>query len=114
MDGSHCSLLAVDWAAAEAQRRGLPLGLVHASLWERYEGARPSFGTGRPAEEVMAQHIVASCAERVRAREPEVKVSGEVLPADPVAVPLAAAPTASALVTGVRGRARSPVCCWGR
>ncbi|MGW2448428.1 universal stress protein [Streptomyces sp. NPDC001675] len=104
VDGSDCSLLALDWAAAEAQRHGLPLRLVHASLWERYERARPSFGAGRPAEEVMAQHIVASGAERVRARNPEVKVSGEVLPADPVAVLLAAAPTASALVTGARGR----------
>ncbi|WP_250404139.1 universal stress protein [Streptomyces cellostaticus] len=104
VDGSDPSLLAVDWAAAEAARHGLPLRLVHASLWERYEGALPSFGTGRPAEEVMAQHIVASGAERVRVREPEVKVSTEVLPADPVAVLLAAAPTASALVTGVRGR----------
>lgn len=45
-------LLAVDWAVDEASRHGLPLRLVHASLWEGQERARPSFGTDRPAGEV--------------------------------------------------------------
>ena len=30
---------AVDWAADEAVLRKVPLRLVYASLWERYEGA---------------------------------------------------------------------------
>jgi nucleotide-binding universal stress UspA family protein len=104
IDGSDSSLLAVDWAVDEAARRGLPLRLVHASLWERYEGVRPSFGTDRPAEQVMAEHIVASCVERARLRNPEVKASGEVLPDDAVSALLQAGPEAFALVTGVRGR----------
>ncbi|EST36470.1 universal stress protein [Streptomyces roseochromogenus] len=104
VDGSDSSLLAVDWAVDEAARHGLPLRLVHASLWERYEALQPSFGTGRPAEEVMAQHIVASCVERARLRNPEVKASGEVLADDAVSALLRAGPEAFALVTGVRGR----------
>ncbi|MEU8691408.1 universal stress protein [Streptomyces sp. NPDC048665] len=104
VDGSDSSLLAVDWAVDEAARHGLPLRLVHASLWERYEAVRPSFGTGRPAEEVMALHIIASCLDRARLRDPEVKVSGEVLADDAVAVLLRAGPEASAVIAGVRGR----------
>ncbi|KUO19416.1 universal stress protein [Streptomyces dysideae] len=104
VDGSDSSLLAVDWAVDEAARHGLPLRLVNGSLWERYEGALPSFSTKRPAEEVAAQHIIATCAERARLRDPELKVSGEVLPGDAVSVLLRAGPDAFALVTGVRGR----------
>ncbi|MDN0199132.1 universal stress protein [Streptomyces sp. S.PNR 29] len=104
VDGSDSSLRAVDWAVDEAARHGMPLRLLQASLWERYEGARPSFGTGRPAEEVMAQHIISSCLERARLRNPEVKASGEVLPDDAVSVLLHAGHEAFAVVTGARGR----------
>lgn len=104
VDGSDSSLQAVDWAVDEAARHGLPLRLVYASLWERYEGGRPSFSSDRPAEEVMAEHIIASCAERARLRNPEVKVSGEILPDDAVSALLQAGHEAFALVTGSRGR----------
>ncbi|MGQ5637846.1 MULTISPECIES: universal stress protein [unclassified Streptomyces] len=104
VDGSDSSLAAVDWAVDEAARHGLPLQLVHASLWEVYEAAQPSFSTDRPAKEVMAEHIVASCVERARRRDPEVKVSGRVLAEDAVSALLRAAPEASALLMGSRGR----------
>lgn len=104
VDGSDSSLEAVDWAVDEAVRHGLPLRVVHASLWERYEGVRPSFGTGRPSEAIMAEHIVASCAERARLRGPELKVSSEVLPEDAVSVLLHAGHESFALVMGSRGR----------
>ncbi|SDN50715.1 Nucleotide-binding universal stress protein, UspA family [Streptomyces sp. cf386] len=104
VDGSDSSLLAVDWAVDEAARHGLPLRLLYASLWERYEGSRPSLSTDRPAEEVMVQHIIASCTERARLRNPEVKASGEALPDDAVSVLLGAGHEAFALVTGSRGR----------
>ncbi|MFF8843377.1 universal stress protein [Streptomyces sp. NPDC015127] len=104
VDGSDSSLQAVDWAVDEAARHGLPLRLVYASLWERYEGGRPSFGTDRPDEEIMAEHIIASSAERARLRIPEVKVSGEVLPEEAVSALLREGHEAFALVTGSRGR----------
>jgi nucleotide-binding universal stress UspA family protein len=94
VDGSESSLQAVDWVVDEAARLGLPLRLVHASLWERYEGSRPSFSTDfstdRPAEEVMAEHIIVSCAERARLRNPEVKVA-RLRPERPPKAGLAAA-----------------------
>src|SRR5690606_37712204 len=104
VDGSDSSLAALDWAVDEAARHGVPLRLVHASLWERYEGRVPSFARERPAGDVLAQHIVASGAERARLRRPEVKVSADVLPEDPVSALLSAGHEAWALVVGSRGR----------
>lgn len=104
VDGSDSGLLAVDWATDEAARQGLPLRLVYASLWERYEGVMPSGGLQRPSEQVMADNIVATAAERVRRRKPDVKVTAEVLPEDPVDALLRESANAAAVVTGCRGR----------
>ncbi|MFC4469908.1 universal stress protein [Streptomyces xiangluensis] len=105
VDGSASSLVAVDWAVDEAARHGLPLRLVYASLWERYEGAAPSGSAAEhPSEEVLADNIVGSAAERARRRNPEVKVSTEVVPEDAASALLLEGHNASALVTGSRGR----------
>ncbi|MGQ4388656.1 universal stress protein [Streptomyces sp. SAS_270] len=104
VDGSDGSLAAVDWAVDEAARHGLPLRLVYASLWERYEGAVPSDKLERPSERVMAEHVIASAAERARLRDPEVKVSAEVVPEEAVSTLLREGRNASVLVTGSRGR----------
>ncbi len=104
VDGSESSLQAVDWAVDEAARHELPLHLVHASRWERYEERLPSFGTNRPSGEITAENIVASCAERATLRNPDVKVSAEVLPEDTVTALLEQSHEAFAVVTGSRGR----------
>ncbi|MFK4145371.1 universal stress protein [Streptomyces sp. NPDC004065] len=104
VDGSDASLTAVDWAADEAARHGLPLRLVYASLWERYEGAVPSGRVERPSEQVMAEHVVASAAERVRRRNPDLKVTTDVVPEEAVSALLREGDDASLLVTGCRGR----------
>jgi nucleotide-binding universal stress UspA family protein len=104
VDGSDGSLAAVDWAVDEAARHGLPLRLVYGSLWERYEGAVPSDSPDRPSEQMMAEHVVASAAERARQRNPEVKVSAEVVPEEAVSALLREGHNASVLVTGSRGR----------
>ncbi len=114
VDGSGSSLEAVDWAVDEAARLGLPLRIVHASLWERYETRVPSFATGRPAEEVMADNIVAAGVERARLRRRDLEVSGDVVSEDAVSALLHAAHDASTLVTGSRGRAGSRGCCSAR
>ncbi|WP_329069934.1 universal stress protein [Streptomyces sp. NBC_01429] len=103
IDGSEGSLWAVDWAAAEAERTGLPLRLVHASLWERYEGVWPSRGPDRPSEQIYAENLVASAAQRVNQLAPDVKVSTDVQPEDPVAALLAESREATLLVVGPRG-----------
>ncbi len=104
VDGSDSSLLAVDWAVDDAARLGLPLRLVHASKWERYEGAASPGTLDRPSALAMAQNIVGSAAERARRRNPGVPVSAELLADEAVDALLRAGHNASALVTGSRGR----------
>ncbi|MFB0614828.1 universal stress protein [Streptomyces sp. AGS-58] len=104
VDGSDSSPTAVDRAVDEAVRHGLPLHPVPASLREIHEGAKPSFGTDRPAEEVMAEHIVPSCVERAHHRNFRTKDSDEELAQDSVSALLRAGLEGSALVTGSRGR----------
>ncbi|MGW6316566.1 universal stress protein [Streptomyces sp. NPDC055099] len=104
VDGSDASLLAVDWAVDEAARHGLPLRLVHASLWERYEGIALQGSLDRPSAHVMAENIVGAAVERARRRNPGVKVSAEVVREEAVDALLREGHNASALVTGSRGR----------
>ncbi|QIY68695.1 universal stress protein [Streptomyces sp. RLB1-33] len=104
IDGSDSSLLALDWAVDEAVRHGVPLRLVYASLWERYEGALPSIGLTRPSEQVLAEHIVASGAERAERRNPDVKVTTDILAEEAAVALVREGDGASALVTGSRGR----------
>ncbi|MFF4487826.1 universal stress protein [Streptomyces sp. NPDC001544] len=104
VDGSESSLTAIDWAVDEAARHGLPLRLVYASLWERYEGVMPSDNRERPSEQVMAEHVVASAAERARLRDPDVKTATDILPEEAVDALLHESEYAFAVVTGARGR----------
>ncbi|MGW8378327.1 universal stress protein [Streptomyces sp. ODS28] len=108
VDGSDSALLAVDWAVDESIRRSVPLRLVFASLWERYEGLLPSLSTARPTGQALAEHIVATAAERARRRAPEAdaeaKVGTEIVHEEPAAALRAAGRNASVLVTGARGR----------
>ena len=104
VDGSEPSLRAVDWAVDEAALHGLPLRLVYASLWERYEGASLAQGLGRSSEQVLADDIVEAAAQRAHRRNANLKVSAEVLPEEPVPALLREAHSATALVLGSRGR----------
>ncbi|WP_181359204.1 universal stress protein [Streptomyces sporangiiformans] len=103
-DGSESSLQAVDWAVDEAARHGLPLRLVHASLWERYEGAGLADEPGGPPERGRAEEVVHGAAERVRRRDPHVKCSTDVWPDDAETALLRESRNATALVVGHRGR----------
>ncbi|MGR3939024.1 universal stress protein [Streptomyces sp. BRA346] len=104
VDGSDSSLQAVDWAVDEAARHELPLRLVHASRWERYEERLPSLSTSRSSGEIVAENIAASCLQRATLRNPEVKVSAEVLAEDAVSALLHEGREAFAVVTGSYGR----------
>ncbi|MFF7645851.1 universal stress protein [Streptomyces canus] len=104
VDGSEPSLRAADWAADEAVLRGVPLRVVYASLWERYEGTSLARDVGEPSEQVMAEDIVDSAARRTRRRHPDLKVTGEVLAEEPEYALVREARSASALVVGTRGR----------
>ncbi|NGO40887.1 universal stress protein [Streptomyces ureilyticus] len=104
VDGSEPSLRAVDWAADEAALRQVPLRLVHASLWQRYEGAALAEDLGKPSELVPANGIVDGAARRARTRRPDLKVSTEVLAEEPEYALVRDGRHASALVLGSRGR----------
>ncbi|MER6567845.1 universal stress protein [Streptomyces sp. NPDC001093] len=104
VDGSEPSLRAVDWAADEAAVRGVPLRLVYASLWERYEGVSLAADLGKPSEQLMAEEIVATAERRARRRQADVKISTDVLPEEPEYALVRESRTASAVVLGSRGR----------
>ncbi|WP_405917931.1 universal stress protein [Streptomyces sp. NBC_00728] len=104
VDGSEPGMRAVDWATDEAALRGLPLRLVYASLWERYEGASLAEGLDRSTEQVMADTVVEAAAERARRRDAGVRVTTEVMPDDAVSALLREGLNATALVLGSRGR----------
>ncbi|MFI9645858.1 universal stress protein [Streptomyces sp. NPDC052040] len=104
VDGSEPSLAAVDWAVDEAHRHGLPLRLVYASLWERYEGGSPSDDPEHRAEEARVGDVAESAAERARRRRPAVRVTTDVLPEDAVSALLHEGQSAATLITGSRGR----------
>ncbi|MFF5187666.1 universal stress protein [Streptomyces sp. NPDC000345] len=104
IDGSDAGLTALDWAVDEAARHGLALRLVYASRWERYERAVPSTTLGRPSERVFAENLVATAAERAGRRNPDVKVTTDIVPDDAADALLREEEDAFALVTGARGR----------
>ena len=104
VDGSEPSMRAVDWAADEAALHGVPLRVVYASLWERYEGAALMPGLGRTSEQVLADRIVEAAAQRAGRREADLKISTEVLAEEPVTALVGESRNASALVLGTRGR----------
>ncbi|SEC16265.1 Nucleotide-binding universal stress protein, UspA family [Streptomyces sp. 2231.1] len=104
VDGSERSLRAVDWAADEAALRGASLRLVHASLWERYEGTTPTADTEEPSEELMAEDVVEAAERRAHRRQPGVKVFTDVLPEEPEYALTRESRSALLLVLGCRGR----------
>ncbi|MGX1762141.1 universal stress protein [Streptomyces lydicus] len=102
-DGSDAAFRSLDWAVDEAARHALPLRIVHASRWERYEGTSSAPAPERPVEQVLAENIVASAADHARRRHADVRVSAEVLADDAVTVLLNEGLHAWALVLGPRG-----------
>ncbi|GAA0941387.1 MULTISPECIES: universal stress protein [Streptomyces violaceusniger group] len=104
VDGSDAASDALDWAAEMAGRRGLPLRVVHASLWERYEGYIPGTTADRPAERLHSEAVLAAAAERAGRRVPTLKVMTDLAADDAVTALLRAGKSAEALVVGSRGR----------
>ncbi|MFD7921264.1 universal stress protein [Streptomyces sp. NPDC059740] len=101
VDGSEDALRAVDWAADEARRHGLPLRIVHASRWTYYEG----LPTSRSAEDHTweAERVAAEAEQRARLRQPDVPLRSDVLAEDPGEYLVSASAWASAVVVGSRG-----------
>ncbi|MFJ8667609.1 universal stress protein [Streptomyces sp. NPDC093600] len=108
VDGSVPGFHAVDWAVDEAVLHGLPLRIIHASLWERYEGAAPADTSEAVADGVteheLAESVLERAAQAARQRAPKLEITTGLAPEDPVSALLREAHLAHAVVTGVRGR----------
>ncbi|MFD1663096.1 universal stress protein [Streptomyces caeni] len=106
VDGSRSSLRAVDWAVDAAVAHGVPLRLVHAFLWQRYEGAEFARDLGRLSEKAIAEALVDTAVGHARRRAGGLEISASVVPEDPVRTLLDEGRNASMLVLGSRGRGR--------
>ncbi|CAL9345432.1 Universal stress protein [Streptomyces sp. enrichment culture] len=104
VDGSEPSLRAVDWAADEAELRGVPLRVVYACLWQRYEGAALARDLGEPAGRPLPQDIAGAAAQRALARHPRLRVTTDVVFEEPEYALVREGRGAAALVLGSRGR----------
>ncbi|TDT97386.1 nucleotide-binding universal stress UspA family protein [Streptomyces sp. 846.5] len=102
VDGSPESLHAVDWAADEAARRDVPLLLVHACLWERYELPEMDEGDATSIRAV-ADDLVAAALQRATARHPDLDVRAEIVPEETVPGLLGLRHLTPLLVVGTRG-----------
>ncbi|MDI1455395.1 universal stress protein [Streptomyces sp. NPDC003388] len=86
VDGSEASLEAVDWAAGEAVRHGVPLRLLHAAAGEREASA-----------------VLGAASARARQAAPAVVLSSEVSHEDAATALVGEGRNAFALVLGNRG-----------
>ncbi|MEV0537521.1 universal stress protein [Kitasatospora sp. NPDC050463] len=103
IDGSPQSQTAADWAAAEAQRSGAPLRLLHA--WPWLTGANsPDTATSYPGDlRTAALHALTDTADRIRRAHPGLAVETEVIGDEPVDALMHACAGQSLLVLGSRG-----------
>ncbi|MCC5478323.1 universal stress protein [Streptomyces barringtoniae] len=86
VDGSETSLEAVDWAADEAARHGIPLHLLHAAAGEQEASA-----------------VISAASARAREGAPAVRLSSEVSHDDAASALVGKGRNAFALVLGNRG-----------
>ncbi|MCS0634968.1 universal stress protein [Streptomyces sp. LP05-1] len=100
VDGSPESLRAVDWAAAEAERRKVPLRALHAWLWQPLDVAPVVVEETR---ERVSAAILRQVETRLAARRPQVSLRTEAVAEPPVPALLKAAQESGLLVLGSRG-----------
>ncbi|MFC4463639.1 universal stress protein [Streptomyces xiangluensis] len=99
LDGSPESLAAAEWAAREAELRGLALHLVHAWDWQPYAQPVPDDAAHRH----WGGRVLREATERLHDRHPGLEITSEQVSQPPVTALLAAAGDADPLVIGSRG-----------
>lgn len=106
IDSSPRSQEALDWAAAEAARRSVPLCIAHS--WSLSPYPAPEGDYGDVAEEALegARALVRQARSRVLEQHPGLKVDVSVLLEDPVQGLIGAAGEDALLVVGTRGHNR--------
>lgn len=102
LDGSPESRAAAEWAAREAEMRGLPLRLVH--VWEPVpEPMAQAPLLGPETHQHWTERIPRKAAEGLRLRHPCVELTAEQLAGRPSDVLVEASRDAELLVLGSRG-----------
>jgi nucleotide-binding universal stress UspA family protein len=105
-DGSEESLRAVDWAAREAELRGLPLRIVSAAaLLPRMMEHQTASGVPTVADTLVSERdrALAAAAQRAAAIAPDILVDADGLTGSPARAIAEAGSGASMLVVGSRG-----------
>jgi nucleotide-binding universal stress UspA family protein len=105
-DGSEESLQAVDWAAQEAELRGLPLRIVSAAaLPPRMAEHQTAAGVATVADTVISNRDrgLAAATQRATAIAPDILVDADGLGGSPAQAITEAGSGASMLVVGSRG-----------
>jgi nucleotide-binding universal stress UspA family protein len=105
VDGSACSLDAVDLAAREADLHRRPLRVVYAFIWPYLGVPLGPSPVGPPNGGLLsdANRIVEEALARARAATPTVDVTGAAVTGAPAAVLIEQSRTAAVLVVGDRG-----------
>lgn len=101
-DGSQSSRRAVDWAAAEACRRGVPMVVVYVAEW----AGMGFLGAQRASEQellALGQALVDEELARVRGAFPSVQVAGVSTAGDAAVVLVEASHRAGLVIVGARG-----------
>ena len=103
-DGSDASRAAVRWAAREAERRGVPLRIVHAFDWEWHAARYNIGGEFLEIARQQADALTQATADEAGAVAPGVPIETDALMGNPVPRLLDIAAEADLLVVGNRGR----------
>jgi nucleotide-binding universal stress UspA family protein len=98
IDGSRESRAAGEWAAREAELRGLPLQLVH--VWEPVP--EPMRASPAGTQDHWTDRVPRETAERLARRHPGLDITRQQVPGRPVDVLVDAAQGADLLVLGSR------------
>ncbi|MGI5157401.1 universal stress protein [Microbispora sp. CA-102843] len=101
-DGSRAAAAAVEWAAGDAARKGLPLRIVHAVDRLPYEIARYPI----PIEDQLdraGRRILEEAEQAVRETHPAVRVATVMIEGDPSRALRQEAGNAAEIVIGSRG-----------
>ncbi|MEV0237488.1 universal stress protein [Nonomuraea sp. NPDC050786] len=103
VDGSRTAWSALAWAAEDAERRGLPLRIVHVS--EPWSAEHP---LGASSDEKtlgeQCERLLADAAEQARALAPEARISTLLLAGAVIERLKTESETADTVVVGSRGR----------
>ena len=101
VDGSECSVRALEWAVAEARRSGGTLHLVSAWVFPMALGY--AFTSTVSEVQQAAQQVIDQSMAYVHTLAPEVAVSGETTEQMPAPALVGASAGADLLVVGSRG-----------